>query len=231
MPNYMRQKQVIWEQEEPVLSWDVSSMATEDGRFVVYVLLSEGELEIPQRSRALILRRFCGKSVKPCAVDTFDVPASDFESDEVELEGGKSPFLWILGPKLVFGTRTHIFNEFPKFFIALEKRGTKSNIYYQSRRSCKHSLLTDLLSGMAKVSFASLVKVFWTKTSIAPLSCEIPLLTLSLGPPTHLAMTFYQSLSSYEKIEKSGNPHGYLLRAYTYCSDAGHLRGFCRYKH
>ncbi|KAF8548769.1 hypothetical protein OG21DRAFT_684604 [Imleria badia] len=46
--SHASQKQVIWEQEEPVLAWDASSMTTEDGQFVVYVLLSEEKLDIPR---------------------------------------------------------------------------------------------------------------------------------------------------------------------------------------
>ncbi|KAF8553182.1 hypothetical protein OG21DRAFT_1497848 [Imleria badia] len=122
------QKQVIWEQQEQVLAWAATSIATEDGRFVMYVLLSERKLGIP-RWRLL---EFCfsGKSVKPCAVDTFDVPTSKFESYRVVLQkSGKSPFLHLSGCKLVFDMRTRVFYEFPKFFIALDetrhKTGTK----------------------------------------------------------------------------------------------------------
>ena len=134
------QKQVIWEQEEPVLSWDVSSMTTEDGRSVVYVLLSEKKLDVPRwyvcncccrsiplgRFQVLILCHssyrkllgFCfnGESVKLCAIDAFDVPASEFKSNVVKLQGGKSPFLYIPRCKLVFDTQTRIFYEFSNFF-------------------------------------------------------------------------------------------------------------------
>lgn len=67
------------------------------------------------------LLEFCfnSKSVKPCVVNAFDVPAFKLEPNGVELEGGNSLFLCICGPNLIFDTRTRIFYEFPKFFFAL----------------------------------------------------------------------------------------------------------------
>ncbi|KAF8557161.1 hypothetical protein OG21DRAFT_1494932 [Imleria badia] len=141
---HAHRKQVIWEQEEPVLAWTASSMTTEDGRFVVYVLLSEGKLDIP-RWRLL---EFCfnGKSVKPCAVDAFEVPTSKFEPFRVVLHNGeKSPFLHFPKCRLVFDTRTRIFYEFPEFLITLDetrhKIGVKS--YSNFSRTPDRILLTS----------------------------------------------------------------------------------------
>ncbi|KAF8550224.1 hypothetical protein OG21DRAFT_1499929 [Imleria badia] len=141
---HARPKQVIWEQEEPVLAWDVSSMTTEDGRFVVYVLLSEKKLDIP-RWRLL---EFCfnGESAKPCAVDAFDVPTSKFEPYRVVLQtGGKSPFLHFPECKLVFDMRARIFYEFPKFLIALDEARHKagSNSYFNVSRTPDCIVLTS----------------------------------------------------------------------------------------
>ncbi|KAF8550217.1 hypothetical protein OG21DRAFT_1499923 [Imleria badia] len=122
---HARQKQVIWEQEEPVLAWAVSSMTTEDGRFVVYVLLSEKKLDIT-RWRLL---EFCfnGESVKPSAVDAFEVPTSKFEPYHVVLQkSDKSPFLHFPECELVFDTRTHTFYEFPGFLVALDEMRYKT---------------------------------------------------------------------------------------------------------
>ncbi|KAF8552425.1 hypothetical protein OG21DRAFT_126879 [Imleria badia] len=109
---------------------------TKDGHFVVYVLLSEERLDIP-RWRLL---EFCfnGQSAKPCAVSTFDVPASEFKSNVAELDGGNSPFLYIPECKLVFETRTRIFYEFPKFRIALDETWykAKTNFGFSPRPDC-----------------------------------------------------------------------------------------------
>ena len=60
-----------------------------------------------------------GETGKPISVAAFDIPPSEPDPYEVELEGGNSSFLYISGPELVLDTRTRLFYEFPKFCIAL----------------------------------------------------------------------------------------------------------------
>ncbi|KAF8555899.1 hypothetical protein OG21DRAFT_1495922 [Imleria badia] len=141
---HAHRKQVIWEQEEPVLAWAASSMTTLDGRFVVYVLLSDEKLDIP-RWRLL---EFCfnGESVKPCAVDVFEVPTSRFEPYCVVLQKSeKSPFLHFPECKLVFDTRTRIFYEFPKFHFELDERWHKdgSKSHFNVSRTPEDIVLTS----------------------------------------------------------------------------------------
>ncbi|KAF8547148.1 hypothetical protein OG21DRAFT_1607513 [Imleria badia] len=118
-PNSESRRQVIWESEHPVETWDACSVTSEEGQCRIYVLFDGEDPEI----MSWVFVEFCmdGESGKPCGVTPISIPSgSEFEVSDEWLHAGKSPFIYI-SDMLVFDTRTRIFYEFPEFLIALDE--------------------------------------------------------------------------------------------------------------
>ncbi|KAH0834259.1 hypothetical protein J3R83DRAFT_11615 [Lanmaoa asiatica] len=125
-----RVAQVLWEQEEKITSWVNCHATSEEGQYVVHVLLSTE----PQQWTLLEFRLNAESGVL-CDTVALEIPVSSpYYYPEINRGRGplaQSPFLcirlrswsWVPDPtlELVFDTRTRVLYDLPKFRVVLDE--------------------------------------------------------------------------------------------------------------